>query len=134
MLLEGGCHCGKIRYSLVPQDPKVVECNCSLCTKKGALHLRAQEGSFQVTQGAGEARLYQAGTKIAKHFFCPHCGTQVYGNPRRAPSAFNVNARTLDRFWELLPQWEKTYFDGRSWGPEGPVPVPTSTPFFGSKH
>ncbi|MGR8935486.1 MAG: GFA family protein [Gammaproteobacteria bacterium] len=36
----GGCHCGAVRYEVdVPENLLVYECNCSICSKSGFLHL-----------------------------------------------------------------------------------------------
>ena len=38
---EGGCHCRRVRFRIqVDLDETLVgECNCSICTKKGILHI-----------------------------------------------------------------------------------------------
>ena len=33
----GGCHCGRVRYEVSADLGKVFGCNCSICTKRGAL-------------------------------------------------------------------------------------------------
>ena len=37
MLYKGQCHCGKISYEVEGEVDSVMECNCSICTKKGHL-------------------------------------------------------------------------------------------------
>jgi hypothetical protein len=36
---EGSCHCGRVRFRVIADLPRVSECNCSICAKKGFLHL-----------------------------------------------------------------------------------------------
>ena len=38
---EGGCHCGRVRFRIEVdlEETAIGECNCSICTKKGILHL-----------------------------------------------------------------------------------------------
>ena len=38
---EGGCHCGRVRFRIEVDlaETTIGECNCSICTKKGILHL-----------------------------------------------------------------------------------------------
>jgi hypothetical protein len=36
---EGGCHCDRVRFRVRADLSRVSECNCSICTKKGILHL-----------------------------------------------------------------------------------------------
>lgn len=36
----GGCHCGRVRFEVqAPAKLDVLECNCSICSKAGYLHL-----------------------------------------------------------------------------------------------
>src|SRR5207302_135883 len=37
MTHQGGCHCGKIAYEFEGEIGAVVDCNCSLCQKRGGL-------------------------------------------------------------------------------------------------
>ncbi|MGA3124759.1 MAG: hypothetical protein ABSF69_28745 [Polyangiaceae bacterium] len=33
---EGGCHCGAVRFRIIVEDDQeIIDCNCSICTKKG---------------------------------------------------------------------------------------------------
>src|SRR4051812_42115953 len=40
-IYEGGCHCGRVRFRIRVdlEQSTVGECNCSICTKKGILHI-----------------------------------------------------------------------------------------------
>ena len=38
----GSCHCGRFTFEVNADIVNVVECNCSICCKKGALHFRAE--------------------------------------------------------------------------------------------
>lgn len=38
----GSCHCGRFIFEVNADIVNVVECNCSICCKKGALHFRAE--------------------------------------------------------------------------------------------
>ena len=49
---EGGCHCGAVRFRVVVNNHKVDDCNCSICSKKGFLHLIVpQEPVYFTTEG-----------------------------------------------------------------------------------
>src|SRR2546423_298912 len=37
--MQGGCHCGRVRFRVTADLDRVTECNCSMCAKKGFLHL-----------------------------------------------------------------------------------------------
>ena len=36
---EGGCHCNRVRFRVNADLASVIICNCSICTKKGIIHL-----------------------------------------------------------------------------------------------
>lgn len=66
---EGGCHCGAVRFRLVVNQHQVYECNCSICRKKGFLHLIVPSDKFTLLRGAENLSTYTFNTHIAKHFF-----------------------------------------------------------------
>lgn len=37
MNYKGGCHCGRIAFDVEGEIDQVMECNCSICTKRGYL-------------------------------------------------------------------------------------------------
>ena len=112
---QGGCHCGRVRIEIDTVLDKAIECNCSICSKKGALHHRVAPERFRLLSGQQALTLYQAGTGIAKHWFCKHCGIHVYSNPRAAPEMVSVNIRCLDDFEAKKGNIEIRQFDGRNW-------------------
>jgi len=58
---EGGCHCGRVRFRVAADLSRVTECNCSICTKKGFLHLIVPPGQFELLRGAEELTPYTSG-------------------------------------------------------------------------
>jgi hypothetical protein len=109
----GGCHCGAVRFEAEADLQTVIECNCSICTKKGAIHHRVR--SFTLLCGEPELTLYQFGEKIAKHHFCSRCGIHAFTNPRAAPDKTTINLRCLDDFEGIKDQIVIKPFDGRNW-------------------
>ncbi|MGD8317504.1 MAG: GFA family protein [Myxococcales bacterium] len=111
--LEGGCHCGAVRYRVTIRKREVVQCNCSICTKKGFIHLIVPEKDFELVQGADALTTYTFGTHTAKHHFCRHCGIHSYYRPRSHPDQIDVNVRCLEG---VDPSdFESRDFDGRHW-------------------
>ena len=45
---EGGCHCGRVRFRVTASLDRVTYCNCSLCSKKGFLHLIVPPEQFDL--------------------------------------------------------------------------------------
>jgi hypothetical protein len=89
------------------------ECNCSVCTKKGILHLIVPPERFELLAGAEDLTTYRFNTGIAQHQFCRHCGIHPFYVPRSDPDKIDVNLRCLDGI--DLRQVEITRFDGRNW-------------------
>ena len=55
----GGCHCGLVRYECTSDLAMVTDCNCSICTKKGFLHLIVPYGQFELLSGGDDLTEYR---------------------------------------------------------------------------
>ena len=94
---RGGCHCRRVRFEVdAPASPEVLECNCSICTMTGYLHLIVPAARFRLLSGADDLTEYTFNTGTAKHRFCRHCGVKSFYVPRSHPDGFSVNGRCLD--------------------------------------
>ena len=113
---EGGCHCGRVRFRIRVglEQSTVGECNCSICTKKGILHISITPGQFELLNGHDDLATYRFNTGIAHHTFCRHCGIHAFYVPRSDPENFSVNARCLDDF-DPAGMRRRRFFDGRNW-------------------
>jgi hypothetical protein len=113
---EGGCHCGRVRFRIQADlaASAIGECNCSICTKKGILHLGVPRARLEILSGADALATYTFNTGTAKHTFCRHCGIHPFYNPRTEPENYSVNARCLDAYDPATMPPRRT-FDGRNW-------------------
>jgi hypothetical protein len=94
---RGGCHCGRVRFEVqAPAEIEVLDCNCSICSMTGYLHLTVPAARFRLLRGADALARYQFNTGTARHLFCPVCGIKSFYVPRSHPDGFSVNARCLD--------------------------------------
>lgn len=110
----GGCHCGAVRYTArAPAALTVTDCNCSICSKAGYLHLLVRQEDFQLLSGADQLTVYTFRTGIAKHLFCKVCGIKSYYVPRSHPKHYSVNARCLDP--GTVTGLTIQAFDGQHW-------------------
>jgi hypothetical protein len=111
--MEGGCHCGRVRFRVTASLDRITECNCSICAKKGFLHLIVTPQQFQLLSGKDDLTSYEFNTGTAKHTFCKHCGIHPFYVPRSDPDKIDVNARCLDAIdvAAITPK----LFDGRNW-------------------
>ena len=82
---EGGCHCGRVRFRAEVDLDLLSSCSCSICTKKGILHLGTDPATFQLLRGKTALKAYTFGTGVAQHTFCSHCGMHAFYIPRASP-------------------------------------------------
>lgn len=113
MLYQGGCHCGALQFEIeAPEDLLVQECNCSICSKVGYLHLILPREKFKLLAGEDKITTYTFNTGVAKHTFCKICGVKPFYTPRSNPTGVSVNFRCLStqpRHLTIEP------FDGQNW-------------------
>jgi hypothetical protein len=111
----GGCHCGAVRFrvAIAPSEHVVSDCNCSICRKKGFLHLIVPLDRFKLLSGAASLTTYTFNTGVAKHTFCRTCGIHAFYTPRSHPDCVDVNVRCLDG--NVLAQFQIEPFDGANW-------------------
>jgi hypothetical protein len=111
---EGGCHCGRVRFRAQVDLDLLSQCSCSICTKKGILHLPVFPADFDLLRGKNALTVYTFETGVAQHTFCAHCGMHAFYVPRSRPDTLSVNARCLDDIdgSSLKPTG---FFDGRHW-------------------
>ena len=110
---EGGCHCGAVRFRVVADLARALTCNCSICSKKGFLHLIVPPQDFTLLCGEAALTTYAFNTKTAKHTFCSRCGIHPFYVPRSDPDKIDVNARCLENI--DLDAIKPLPFDGRNW-------------------
>ena len=110
----GGCHCGRVRFEVIaPATITVSECNCSICSKSGYLHLIVPAARFKLLSGSDALTTYTFNTGVAKHFFCANCGVKSFYVPRSHPDGISVNARCIDG--GSIESMTIKPFDGREW-------------------
>lgn len=110
---HGSCHCGRVTFELTSKLDRVMECNCSICRRAGAIWAGATDAELRITSGEADLTLYQFGTMTAKHYFCRHCGVQPFSHPRIDPALWVVNLRCVDGL--DLGLLKIGHFDGVHW-------------------
>jgi hypothetical protein len=110
---EGGCHCGRVRFRVTASLSRVTYCNCSMCAKKGFLHLIVPPERFALISGKDVLSTYKFNTGTAQHTFCSNCGIHPFYVPRSDPDKIDVNVRCLDDV--NLEALDVKVFDGQHW-------------------
>jgi len=74
---SGSCHCGAVAFDVELDPSTALKCNCSICTKLGAVWAFAPRTNFRL-KSADHQGDYQFGAKKLHHRFCTACGTESY--------------------------------------------------------
>jgi len=96
--IEGGCHCGAVRYRIVGEAVTHVLCHCRDCRRHAGAPMVgwAMYAADAVTVTRGRPRVY-ASSEHGRRHFCPDCGTGLfYSNDRILPGIVDVQSATLD--------------------------------------
>lgn len=113
--LSGGCHCGAVRFDFAFDGAvaELLDCNCSICSRTGFLHLIVQHADFRLLTPVSAMTSYRFGTGAAEHLFCVRCGIKSFYQPRSHPDAWSVNWRCVDEHHGIATRIVP--FDGRNW-------------------
>ena len=124
MLYHGSCHCGAVCFCVeAAEEILCIECNCSICTKSGYLHLIVPQSKFRLLKGEQNLTTYSFNTGVAQHRFCKTCGIKAFYIPRSNPDGFDINVRCLEPQPRALIVQR---FDGRNWEEHGAELAPYS--------
>ena len=115
---RGGCHCGAVRFEVdAPARIEALECNCTICSMTGFLHLIVPQSRFRLLGDPAALASYTFNTGVARHLFCRTCGIKSYYIPRSNPDGVDVNVRCLER--DTIAELVVAPFDGRNWEAAG---------------
>ena len=111
---KGGCHCGSVQFEIeAPAAIEASQCNCSICSMSGFLHLFVSKKNFRLLTSEDALSTYTFNTGVAKHHFCKHCGIKSFYVPRSHPDGLSINVNCLDP--STVESVEATPFDGLNW-------------------
>jgi hypothetical protein len=110
MKIEGGCLCGKVRYSADAEPTFVGVCHCTNCQKGTGTafsvvvalpkpQLRVQ-GTLKTFTGRGDSG------KATYRRFCPECGSPLIDEAEVMPDVAMIMAGTLDDSSWVKPAME----------------------------
>jgi hypothetical protein len=105
----GSCHCGAVRFEIDADIDHVRVCDCSVCSKRGALIYRVAPDAFRLLTPFDKLSVYRWGSRTGADYFCPTCGILPFRKPRQpttqeaaagvqAFQGWAVNTRCLDGF------------------------------------
>lgn len=115
MTQKGSCHCGKLSFAVEGTPDKLIECNCSHCSRKGYLLWFVPRTQFKFLGDESDLATYTFNKHTIQHHFCPTCGCAPFGfgdHPATGEATAAINARCLEDV--DLAELEKVAVDGRS--------------------
>jgi len=121
MKVDGGCHCGQIKFEAEIDPEKVIICHCTDCqTMSGAPYnavVQVLESNFTLLAGTLKkyVKTAESGNKRAQ-MFCPDCCNRIYATsegdtPGGGEKLFGVRVGVISQRWELRPSrqiWQRS--------------------------
>jgi len=97
MNYHGSCHCGAIKYTVEGEIDSLMQCNCSICSRKGYLLWFAPKDKVDL-QTPEPLGTYTFNKHQIKHHFCPTCGCAPFGfgSDGKGNEMAAINARCLE--------------------------------------
>ena len=77
MIYKGSCHCGKIALEVEGELTGAMECNCSICSRKGSLLWFVPRDKLRLLTSEEGIGTYTFNKHHIKHHFCRTCGIQA---------------------------------------------------------
>lgn len=111
---KGSCHCKRVKFEVeAPKLLEALECNCSICSKSGYLHLIVPKSRFKLIKGKESLSTYTFNTGVAKHTFCKVCGIKPFYIPRSNPDGYSINVNCLNK--STIDEVNVRQFNGQDW-------------------
>src|SRR5262245_40532529 len=96
-MIQGGCHCGAVRYAIDGACLNSMICHCQTCRGISGAPVLAwvafEPGAFTFT--AGKPQRYVSSSKVERQF-CAACGTQLTYRRIDDDSYVDVTTASLD--------------------------------------
>ena len=99
MTHHGSCHCGRIAFDLDGDVAEAIDCNCSMCRRRGALLAFFPRDALTLKTPEVDYATYRFNTERLAHHFCPICGIAPFSegmHPKTGAMMAAVNLRCLD--------------------------------------
>ena len=114
MIYKGRCHCGGIQFEVEGDIREALECNCSICSKKGSLLAFVPQEKMKMLTPKERMSTYTFNKHFIKHHFCATCGIHplAEAKDRSGRPMAAINVRCLENI--DLDALKINPFDGAS--------------------
>lgn len=111
MKIDGGCHCGNVKFEAQADPEKVAICHCTDCQTLSGTAFRTvvMVPDEDFTLLSGELKTYVKTTADSGNpraqVFCPECGTQIYATSvGDGPKVLGLRVGTIRQRDDLPPK------------------------------
>ena len=98
-MYEGGCLCGKIRFTITGPINNIVHCHCSRCRKSQgssfATNGVVNTSDFTLVSGDELLTAYET-TPGQKKYFCKVCGSPIMSKSEQQPDQVRIRIGTIE--------------------------------------
>ena len=95
---QGSCHCGAVAFELEGEVSQAIDCNCSMCRRRGGLLAFFPREALTLKTPESDCATYRFNKQHLAHHFCPTCGIAPFSegaDPRTGAKMVAVNVRCL---------------------------------------
>jgi len=123
---HGSCLCGDVQFEVEVDLAKGSRCNCTICTKLGAVGSIVKPGAFTLLSAESTLASFTRTPEIGRRFFCARCHIYCFGKGHLemlGGDFVSVNLSCVDGF--DVSRATLIHWDGRhdNWS-AGPRPAP----------
>ena len=94
---KGGCHCGRIAFEVAGSIEHVMDCNCSMCQRRGGLLWFVPRSAMRLTTPESSLWTYTFNKHLLKHHFCANCGIAPFSEgEKQGEKMASINVRCLE--------------------------------------
>jgi hypothetical protein len=121
MQIDGGCHCGLVRYEAEIVPGTVTICHCADCQTLSGSAFRtlafSNEGTFRLLAGATKIYLRTGGSGTRRELhFCPECGTPICSTTTGdGPKVHAIRVGTIRQRGVLTPRTQIWLRSAQPW-------------------
>lgn len=103
-MIEGGCFCKRIRYTIPEGDFRIANCHCRMCQQTSGAPfvtwLVVPKEAFTYVSGKPR-QLRSSGVGLRE--FCPDCGTPLTFFSSKRPDFLDITCGSLDSPDDFVP-------------------------------
>jgi len=96
-MVRAACHCTAVRLEISELPDWVLDCNCTLCRRYGALWSYPAAGTVKIVSGLEATQTYLWGNGWLAFHRCKECGCVMYMEAvmENPPYIYGINARMI---------------------------------------